>query len=87
MKLTPEMPEQAQLARKGSSILNRQSSKFHNEAIAASNIKNIKFEIKNNKLDQLQGMSSKMAANGIRTHGRTNQWRTLELRSQQSLNP
>jgi len=31
-------------------------------------------------------MSAKMAANGIRTHARTNQWRTLESRSRQSLN-
>jgi len=40
----------------------------------------IKFEIKNNKLDQLQGMSAKMAANGIRTHARTttNQWEAAE---------
>jgi len=34
--------------------------------------KNIKFEIRNNKLDQSRGMSAKMAANGIRTHARTN---------------
>jgi len=27
--------------------------------------------IRNNKLDQLQGMSAKMAANGIQTHART----------------
>jgi len=33
-----------------------------NEAITASNIQNIKFEIKNNKLDQLQGMSAKTEA-------------------------
>jgi len=26
-------------------------------------------------------MSAKMAANGIRTHVRTNQWRTLESRN------
>jgi len=32
-----------------------------------------KTEIRNNKLDQLQGMSAKMAANRIRTHARTNQ--------------
>jgi len=32
-----------------------------------------KFEIRNSKLDQLQGLSAKMAANGIRTHARTNQ--------------
>jgi len=31
-------------------------------------------------------MSAKMAANGIRTHARTNQLRTLESRSRQSLN-
>jgi len=28
-------------------------------------------------LVQSQGMSAKMAANEIRTHARTNQWRTL----------
>jgi len=39
--------------------------------ITASNIKNIKLEI--TKLDQLQGMSAKMAANGIQTHACTNQ--------------
>jgi len=55
-----------------------------NEAITASNIMNIKFKIRNNKLDQLQGMSAKMAANEIWTHARTNQWRTLESRSRQS---
>jgi len=38
----------------------------------------IKFEIRNNKLDQPLGVSAKMAANGIRTHDRTNQWRTME---------
>jgi len=43
------------------------------EAITTSNIKNIKLEIRNKKLDQLQGMSAKMAANGIRTHACTNQ--------------
>jgi len=32
-----------------------------------------KLEIRNNKLHQLQDMSVKMAANGIRTHARTNQ--------------
>jgi len=32
LKPTPEKPEQAQLARKGSSILNRQSSKQSNIA-------------------------------------------------------
>jgi len=37
----------------------------------ASNIKNIKFEIRNNKLDQLQGMSAK-----IRSHFC---WHTLKL--------
>jgi len=31
------------------------------------------FEIRSNKLDQLQGTSAKMAANGIRTHACTNQ--------------
>jgi len=31
-------------------------------------------------------MLAKMAANAIRTHARTNQWRTLESRSRQSLN-
>jgi len=50
-------------------------------SITASNIKNIKFEIRNNKLDQLQGMSANMAASGIRAHARTNQWHTLESRS------
>jgi len=35
-------------------------------------IKHIKFKIRNNKLDQLQGMSAKMAANGIWTHAGTN---------------
>jgi len=40
--------------------------------ITASNIKNIKFEMRNNTLDQLQGMLAKMAANEIRTHARTN---------------
>jgi len=33
-----------------------QASSPNSEAITASNIKNIKFEIKNNKLDQLQGI-------------------------------
>jgi len=59
---------------------------YGGEAITASNIKNIKFEIRNNKLDQIQGISAKMAANGIRTHARTNQWCTLESRLRQSLN-
>jgi len=36
-------------------------------------VKIMTLEIKNNKLDQIQGMSAKMAANGIRTHTRTNQ--------------
>jgi len=40
---------------------------------------NIKFEIRNNKLDQLQSMSAKMAVNGIWIHAHTNQWRTLDL--------
>jgi len=31
----------------------------HSKATTVSNIKNIKFEIRNNKLDQLQGMSAK----------------------------
>jgi len=30
-------------------------------------------DVRNDKLDQLQGVSEKMAANGIRTHARTNQ--------------
>jgi len=47
---------------------------------------NITVRIKNNKLDQLQCMSAKMVANGIGTHARNNQWRTLESRSRQSLN-
>jgi len=42
------------------------------EAITAPNM-NIEFEIRINKLDQPQGMSAKMAANGIRTHALTNQ--------------
>jgi len=50
----------------------KQSSPI-SEAITASNIKNIKFEIRNNKLDQLKSMSAKMAANGFRIHDRTNQ--------------
>jgi len=43
------------------------------KAITTSNIKNIKFKIKNNKLNQLQGMSAKTAAYEIRTHACTNQ--------------
>jgi len=35
-------------------------------------------EIRNYKLDQPQGIPAKMAANGILTHARTNQWHTLE---------
>jgi len=52
LKPTPEIPEQDQLAGKGSSILNRQSTKQVpiNEAITASNM-NIKFDIRNNKLE------------------------------------
>jgi len=42
------------------------------EAITALNM-NIKFEIRNDKLDQLQDMSTKMAENGFRIHARTNQ--------------
>jgi len=42
-----------------------QSSSPNSEVITASNIKNIKFEIRNNNLDQLQGMSAKMAAIGF----------------------
>jgi len=37
-------------------------------------------------LNQPQDMSAKMAVNGIRTHARTNQRRTLASRSRQSLN-
>jgi len=47
--------------------------------------KEYKFEIRN-KLDQLQGMSAKMATNRNRIHARTKQWRTLESRPRQSLN-
>jgi len=36
----------------------KQASSPVSEAITASNIKNIKFEIRNNKLDQLEGMSA-----------------------------
>jgi len=32
----------------------------------------LNYTIRNNKLDQLRGMSAKMAANGIRTHAHTN---------------
>jgi len=75
LKPSLEKPEQAQQARKGSSILNgSQASSPISEAITASNIKNIKFDITNNKLDQLLGTLAKMAANGIRIHGRTNQF-------------
>jgi len=66
LKPTPEMPEQ--LNRPGKAVrfsISSQANSPISEAITASNIKNIKFEIRNNKLDQLQGMSAKMAANGI----------------------
>jgi len=48
-----------------------QASSPISEAITAPN-DIFQFEIRNNKLDQPQGMSAKMAANGIRIHARTN---------------
>jgi len=74
LKPTPEC--QSKFNRPGKAVrfsIGSQASCPISEAITASNNKNIKFEIRNNKLDQLQGtrMSAKMAANGIRTHART----------------
>jgi len=49
----------------------------------------IKFENRRRdviSLNQPQGMSAKMAANGIQTHAHTNQRHTLASRLQQSLN-
>jgi len=42
--------------------------------------------IERHKLLSARGRSAKVAANGIQTHTRTNQRRTLASRSQQSLN-
>jgi len=67
------MPEQAH--RPGKAIrfsIGSQASSPISEAITAVNM-NIEFEIRNIKLDQLQGMSAKKAANRIRAHARTNQ--------------
>jgi len=72
LKPTPEMPEQAH--RQGMAVrfsIGSQASSPISEAITAPNM-NIEFEIRN-KLDQHQRMSAKKAANGIRTHARTNQ--------------
>jgi len=41
--------------------------------LTAKLIKDLALKIRNNTLDQPQGMSAKMAANGIRTHARTSQ--------------
>jgi len=51
-----------------------QASSPISKAITALNM-NFQFEIRNNKLDQPQGLSAKMAANEIRAHacGRTKQ--------------
>jgi len=65
LKPTPEMPEQAH--RQGMAVrlsIGSQAICPISEAITASSIKNIEFEIRNNKLDQLQGMSAKTAKNG-----------------------
>jgi len=67
------MPEQAY--RPGKAVrfsIGSQASSHISEEITATNM-NIEFEIRNIKLDQPQGMSAKMAANGNRTHARTNQ--------------
>jgi len=56
---------QSKLNRPGRAVrfsIGSQTSSPISEAIIASSIKNIKFEIRNNTLDQLQGMSAKMAA-------------------------
>jgi len=59
---------QSKLNRTGTAVrfsIGSQASSPIGEAITAPNIKNIKFEIRNNKLDQLQGMSAELAANGL----------------------
>jgi len=59
---------QTKLNRPGKAVrfsIGNQACNPISEAITASNIKNFKFEIRNNKLDQLQSMSAKMAANEI----------------------
>jgi len=49
--------------------MNRKSASSPiSEAITAPNM-NIEFKIRNNKVDQPQSMSAKMAANGIRRNG------------------
>jgi len=70
LKPTPEMLEQTpnsigQERQFDSQSVVKQASSPISEAITASNIKNIKLKLRNNKLDQLQGMSPKMTANGI----------------------
>jgi len=56
------MKSQSKLNRPGKAVrfsIGSQAGSPISEAITTSNIKNIKFEIRNNTLDQLQGMSAK----------------------------
>jgi len=66
LKQIPEKLKQAHRPGNDSSILNRHSSKRSRAKLPSLSNLNFQIETRSNELDQPQGMSAKMVANGMK---------------------